>query len=410
MKIVLHLGQGKTGTTALQASLSAAAGHLRARKVLYPDFGHRYIAHHLLVALCGDPNCMPRWEVDKLGGPEGTRAAARSAWKTMLEDIRRDPPELLVLSSEYLLEMLDTDGKRHLAGLLSDLSSDITPVMYVRNPVEHFRSRLQQSLKNSDLRRLPGNGRLIDSVRNAETAFGRQLEFVAYDRALLHGGDVVQDFAVRFMAPWVEASEIPTRTANESLSAEALVLMVELRAMAGGTYEASRRVATLVPELQALDRNDPAARPPTLLPEVAEAALRSATFNLWLAENGRLHLPGLDYAKIDNAEIPAWISEAPAHALFRHDPDRLARLRMAIGPDPFHKSKDKRSVKPSEKPKPRFQDMLLRFLLRKLASSQDRNTGAVPSRASPSRRSSQGDRDEDNSIDGNLDSGPRNRP
>ncbi len=410
MKIVLHLGQAKTGTTALQESLSAAAGHLRARKVLYPDFGHRYVAHHLLVALCGDPSSMPRWEVDKLGGPEGTRAAARSAWKTMLEDIRRDPPELLVLSSEYLLPRLDTDAIRHLARLLSDLSSDITPVMYVRHPVDHFRSNTQQSLKNSDCRRLPGNSFLIQAANDMEAAFGRKLEYLAFDRTLLHGGDIIHDFAVRFLAPRVTPDELPPQVSNESLSAEALMLMVELRAQAGGTYEASRRVATLKSRIVALDRNDPPARPLTLLPEVAEVALRKATFHRWLAETGRLHLPGLDYAKIDDVSTPAWIREAPAHTLFLHDPDRLARLRTAIGPDPFTKSKDKRPAKPSEKPKPRFQDMLLRFLLRKLASSQDRNTGAVPSRESPPRRSSQGDRNEDNSIDGNLDSGPRNRP
>ena len=53
MKILLHMGQGKTGTTALQQSLHTAADTLRERGVCYPRFGAGAIAHHLLMPLCG---------------------------------------------------------------------------------------------------------------------------------------------------------------------------------------------------------------------------------------------------------------------------------------------------------------------------------------------------------------------
>ncbi|MDM7932498.1 hypothetical protein [Tabrizicola sp.] len=410
MKIIVHMGQSKTGTSSLQESLHAAPEMLRARKVLYPRFGHKYVAHHLLLALCGSANRLPPWNLDRLGGPEGAEAAARSAWQMTCEDIRRNPPELLVLSSEYFINHLDSGGKARLAALLSRLSSDITPVLYVRHPVDHYRARLQQALKHGDRRCVPVSGNLKGAILDTEAAFGRKPELVAFDRRTLHGRDIVCDFATRFLAPWIQATDLPSLNTNVGLSAEALVLMAQLRAEAGGTYEASRQVSNLIPKLEALDRSDPPAQSLTLLPEVAEAALRSATNHLWLARTGQLQIPGLDLDRIDGASPPEWMATVPSQNLFHHDPERLNRLRISIEQLRARASSANRSGKPSENPILRIRDLLLRFLLRKLASSQDRTTGAVPTRENPVRRSSQGDRNENHSTDGNFDTGAGDRP
>lgn len=79
MKILLHMGQGKTGTTALQRSLDAAVDTLCAKSVLYPRFGGTAIAHHLLVPLCGDPTNLPAWLLENSGGPQAAVRNARAA-------------------------------------------------------------------------------------------------------------------------------------------------------------------------------------------------------------------------------------------------------------------------------------------------------------------------------------------
>lgn len=374
MKIILHMGQSKTGTTALQETLNASAARLRERKILYPSFDRRFANHQLLLGLCDCANRLAPWRLEDLGGPEGAVEVATRGWKRICEDIRRTPPELLVLSSEYLVHNPDSAQKAKLAALLSELSQDITPVVYVRHPVDHYRSRLQQSLKFRDRPAAPYAMKIKESLLEIEAAFGRFPELVAFDRKLLHGGDIVCDFATRFLSPWLTPADLPGQQSNPGLSAEALVLLARLRAEAGGTYEASRSVARIIPLLEELDRNDPPSQPFTLLPEVAEAALRSASGYRWLVETGRMTIPGLDIDRIDGSQPPDWMKTAPPETLFLHDPDRLARLRAAVERTRTRGAAGKRGPL-SAVLKPRLRDRLLRYLQRKLASLQDGNSG-----------------------------------
>jgi hypothetical protein len=375
VKIILHMGQAKTGTSSLQQALQAAAPALRARGVLYPDLEPGSVAHKLLLALCGDVNRLPRWQLEQMGGPEGARDIARRGWARMCDDIRDTRPELLVLSSEYLVVHTDGRQKADLAALLSPLSAEITPVIYVRHPVEHYRSRLQQSLRHSDERCLPVGLNLKRAVLDTEAAFGRAPELVAFDRTVLHGADIVRDFATRFLSPLVGPEDLPAVTANVGLSAEATALLARLRAEAGGTYEASRKVAKLLRLMEVLDREDPPAQPFTLLPEVAEAALRSASCHRWLAETGRLQIPGLQTDRIDGSPPPDWMHEAAPDSLFLHDPDRLDRLRQAVE---RHRAKGKASGpgnRQAKRPAFRLRKWLLQGLQRKLNALQSRYPG-----------------------------------
>lgn len=397
------MGQGKTGTTSLQQSLHSSAELLSGRNAFYPRFESRSPAHHLLIARFGSPEKLPRWTVERFGGFAETIEAAWDAWDGAVASVQEMRPELLVLSSEHILSLLEATEKSRLARELLTLSQDILTVAYIRHPVHHFRARLQQSLKKrTDVPEFKGSN-LRQSILDVEAAFGRRPELIAFDRSLLHGGDIVQDFAERFLSPWIKPSDLPTVHANQGLSAEALALMIELRAESGGTYEAAREVSRLVPLLSRLDESDPPAEPLTLLPEVAEAVLRAASSHRWLVETGQLQIPGLDINRIDGTPIPDWIAKAPPGSLFRHDPARLDRLRRAVEEERSIKAAAKASnsaqpAKPQRVPKPDrahkpkrntkqgVGDFLLRFVRRKLASLQDRNTGAASSRQDTDRR------------------------
>ncbi len=379
MKILVHMGMGKTGTTSLQESLHAASGALRNRGVLYPDFGHQSVTHHLLVALCGCSNRLPPALLQSMGGPEAITEKAKVAWDMLCRDVQRRRPEILVLSSEHLFMMTDGAAKASLVNRLSSLSSDIVPILYIRHPVHGFRATVQQRIKTSNQPIQPHGARLQTAILDTEAAFPTKLQMVAFDRSALHGGDIVADFATRFLSPLVKVTDLPTHSSNVGLSAEALMLMARLRDEGGNSDEVAHKLRRLTTHLEKLDRDDPPAQPLTLLPEVADAALRAAVSHRWLAETGRLQIPGLDISKIDGAPLPDWMQTAPPASLFLHDPKRLDRLRDH----------------PSINPIPRIRDLLLRFLQRKLAFAQDRNTGAAPSGANSARRSSKGDRNED---------------
>ncbi|NJS40086.1 MAG: hypothetical protein HC783_14935 [Rhodobacteraceae bacterium] len=116
----------------------------------------------------------------------------------------------------------------------------------------------------------------------------------------------------------------------------------------------------------------------TLLPEVAEAALRMATSIRWLVETGQVQFANLDTSKIDDAPVPDWMQTAPPETLFLHDPERLKRMRSAIDEIRAKERAAKRRPKglrtaaePSvNSPKGRLRDRLLHRLLAKLSALQ----------------------------------------
>lgn len=333
MKILLHMGQGKTGTSALQRALYLAQARLEPRGVMYPHWPRPApAAHHLLLALCEDPTRLPPWMLHKAGGPAAAVNTAWAAWNATCDAIAARAPRVLILSSELLVHQTGAAAKARLAALLAEVSGDVQPVIHVRDPVDHYRARLQEWLKTESRPLPPTRLPLREALLDTEAAFGRPPALVAFDRAQLHQGDITADFLRRFLAPLIGPQDVPPQVANVGLSAEALVLLVRLRAEGGGSAAAARRAHRLIPRLAALDREDPPAAPLTLHPRVAEAALRAATCHRWLAETGRLSLPGLDAARIDGAPVPADLFVAPPDTLFPHDPARLARLRAGVAP------------------------------------------------------------------------------
>jgi hypothetical protein len=330
VKILLHMGQGKTGTTALQEALHSAAPVLRGKGVFYPHFGGDSIAHHLLLPLCEHPDRLPPWSLRKMGGVEAVVERAWDAWNATCDAVLADPPDTLLLSSELLIHQTSARAKQRLAATLAELSTDVTPILYVRDPVAQYRARLQEWLKVESAPLPPTRLHLREAIQNTEAAFAALPQLVAFDRAALHGGDITTDFATRFLGRGIAADDLPPRQANVGLSAEALVLLARLRAEGGHSPRVILRGARLVRHLAALDLADPPEQPLTLLPAVADAALRAATCHRWLAETGRLTLPGLDTDQIDGAPVPDWLMRAAPETLFPHDPDRLDRLYRAL--------------------------------------------------------------------------------
>jgi hypothetical protein len=145
VRIVLHLGQGKTGTKALQHALAAARGHLAEHGVLYPEMGEGAVAHHLLLPLCGGSvpaHVSARWGF----GDDAVRAAAR-AYSALGREVARSRPGLLVLSSETLLFGAGAAEKARLAALLRPMSDEIRPVVYVREPAGLYLARLLEKMR-----------------------------------------------------------------------------------------------------------------------------------------------------------------------------------------------------------------------------------------------------------------------
>ena len=154
MKILLHMGLSKTGTTSLQSALFASREQLRKRGIVYPDGGPARENHKLLTVLLQPPDSVVR-DVKFIFDFDDARMrrAAQDMWEATKREVERARPELLILSSEYLFAKPRAEGFHKLRELLTQLSHDITPIVYFREAAAHFGLGVQQSVKRPPVRK-----------------------------------------------------------------------------------------------------------------------------------------------------------------------------------------------------------------------------------------------------------------
>lgn len=329
MKVVLHIGTSKTGTSSLQRSLRLAAAEPATWPIAYPTYPADRASHHHLAALYLTDAYLPR--VLSEGGrrsPVELRAEGERAWEAIATAARS--AEVLVISSE-LLYAIDEASIHDLASRLAGIGAEVEVVCYVRPPAAHYVAALGQRVRASRELLRPADHRLKLDVRlgRFHDAFAGRVTVRPYDRARLVGGDVIEDFRATFL-PEVPALPRPALGSdNASLSAEGICLAHELRLHAwpddDGEHEVASRVAL---ELLAKIDEAPGASAASLVSGLADAitwshdhdlAVLEARYGCTLAE--RVAPPGVP--------CPAWTATDPAEIL-AIDHERLDRLRWRL--------------------------------------------------------------------------------
>lgn len=232
MRLILHIGTAKTGTTALQSALDTNGRLLAKHRVIYPSPPPSRMNHNFLTAQLVPMDQMQR-EFTTGGDQSHDSLVADSAayWRGLQDQVRRSDAEIAVLSGEYFYG-LRPDAVGALQALLAEIWSDISVVAYVRDPAGYYVSSMQQRVKASHEIRTAEKFRLRAKVclsRYLE-AFDGNVTVRSAERAALVDGDVVQDFLASFV-PESEKwrSKIDTAQLNESMSAEAMCIMQRLR-------------------------------------------------------------------------------------------------------------------------------------------------------------------------------------
>ena len=196
MKIILHIGPPKTGTTAIQGALMQNRKALLEAGALYftdpkdtawalPMIFHR--EDEMLPALRAQ-----FWSIQE------AQNWSRRAWDALDAQIARHRPHTVILSSEHYASM-----QLRVPALLERLraiSTDIEVLAYLRDPASLYCSYVDQQIRGGTrLAQLPTPwdypyppvarlGRYLE-------ALGRErLHVQAFDRKHLHKGDIVADF------------------------------------------------------------------------------------------------------------------------------------------------------------------------------------------------------------------------
>lgn len=332
LKLILHMGSPKTGTTSLQAGLHAIRPQLAEAGIFYPvSQWERTGAHHILTAIfdCWDavrPELHRRFE---------THEEARQAAVDFISSLKRDAKDsgchTIVLSSELVFPSKDRNAIE-LKSALRDLDADILPVVYVREPADLYRSRMQQRAKTGEFYRPHRLRPYKSQIEEIEQVFGVRPIVRPYDRDQLIDGDILVDFCKAVLGLDLAQEHMPKLSQNVSLSAEATLLLIayaqHVKQVSGhvdGSAAAIRHRAVIRKFVDSENRLTKLELKPEL-----KAKLRSSAIEYeWLREKYGIEFRQIDYENL--SDDPERVSEYNSPLdIFDVDSNALAWLSAAI--------------------------------------------------------------------------------
>ncbi|RLL71287.1 hypothetical protein [Paenirhodobacter hankyongi] len=232
MRIVIHAGMHKTGSSSIQDYMGAQTDE----EIVYARWAS---SNHcgLFVLLFQDPELIVNYHGFKARGAAflATLPELRAKWRqSIIEDLERSRDKTFVFSAEDISWPQFQLARKNMHDFFRSWSDDITVVGYVRDPLSFAVSAFQQRLKGGMTTFAPHTHWPEYEGRFAQMdeLFGRDKVILRpYDRSQLHGGDVVADFAAILGTEFV-----PDRNAeaNTSLSAEATALLFLQRNLGDG--------------------------------------------------------------------------------------------------------------------------------------------------------------------------------
>lgn len=281
---IVHIGDGKCGSSSIQASLYEAREALRDAGVVF-ETAVPVSGHFTMGALLGKRD-------------RAMSGAAVDRARQSLEMIRtaRRPGDTVLLSAESFFD-IETD---RLLGLLREIDPQIDRIdilAYVRAPHDMYLSLVQQRLKG-DSRFTPPDAYTRDIhgilFRWRDAAEIDGLTVRNFDRAKLVGGDVIADFERQLhRLTGRDDIRLPRTRQNVSLSAEQLVALQryrahELKAHDGQIHRESQLLVRYFEELAALGF------PGSKLALTEQARWSVSQGKAAIVERANLAFPGLD--------------------------------------------------------------------------------------------------------------------
>ena len=297
MRLVLHIGMGKTGTSTLQRELRAGRRSLAAQGICYPVVGHAP-NHSALNCLVRDFERVPRYFRSARRRDEASmRQYGERFWEEVLRSVRRSDADLAVLSSEHFFYLNSREVDR-LAALLRTEFSEVDVIAYVRSPASYYvalssqRVRARHGIVPPSEHRLP----IRRCLERYQSAFGGALRVRGFERSSLVGQDVVTDFVSAALPAGTSFRRRSGGDENESTSAEAMCVLQRFRRHRFHDEEDvfNPETGQVIRLLARMDARH-GGTPPRLRPEVAALVTDNHRDDLrWLAETLGVVFPDAD--------------------------------------------------------------------------------------------------------------------
>lgn len=155
MRLILHIGAPKTGTTHLQTSLNRSRRDLRAQGILYPRAGTRFEArttarHVGLRFACAPDDVDMSWMMASCGmeEPAARHAYAPTFWADLSAEVTETADvHTVIVSDEALFSFSDERMIAPMMRALRSLFSEISVVAFLRRPSEVIQGIYSQRVK-----------------------------------------------------------------------------------------------------------------------------------------------------------------------------------------------------------------------------------------------------------------------
>lgn len=226
MRIVLHAGSNKAGSTAIQETLSRSNDRLSASGLLYPRLGDK--KHHslLIPAVLDEDEYLANFSRQDPAKRQSGLVASEALWDCLRKQVDEISPQILLLSSEYIFGLRPASLRRFVSRLAA-LSEEISAIVYLRNPCEHYLSSAQQILKYGCSVKDPRiHQNYCQKLRKLRNTIPGKVDPRIFSRPLLFDGDVALDFLSLIVSgDQVKGFGISPLVANASISAEAMAFL-----------------------------------------------------------------------------------------------------------------------------------------------------------------------------------------
>lgn len=142
-KCILHIGPNKTGTSSIQDSLARNREVLEAAGYYYPPCGER--SYFIASSFCQDPKSIFGNEVHLNGDVDQIKRLDQEQLDHIKQFAARGAETTLLLSSEWV-GGLDSEELTQLREFLNSICLTVEVLAYIRDPIKHKVSLLQQDV------------------------------------------------------------------------------------------------------------------------------------------------------------------------------------------------------------------------------------------------------------------------
>lgn len=221
MRIIVHIGRPKTGSTTLQRSLASSYKFLIKKRVLYPvvknyGFNHRFLGP----IITGSTSIFRTYRNIYAQDQSRFERDHVQFLRRMDKQIYKYKPDTVILSGESLGRPDTSYFAQNLNEILKKWSTDIDIVLYVRDPGQLYLSSVQQTIKSSSTFTHPDNFKANNKtiIKNYERVFPGKVWVIPFEFSKFKNSCIVTDFYDKFI-PHVTLESEDLRFTKENISA-----------------------------------------------------------------------------------------------------------------------------------------------------------------------------------------------